>query len=70
MAKKPRWWGLGPPLIVWGTSARGQRVRHFIEQWRAGQPTEISPNDDRQYLVDLGLLRRVPAGGLGVASPI
>jgi hypothetical protein len=27
-------------------------------------------NDDRQYLLDLGLLRRDPAGGLVVANPI
>ena len=49
---------------------REPRVRHIIEPMLAGQPTEIIPDDDRQYLVDLGLLRRDPAGGLVVANPI
>jgi len=29
-----------------------------------------TPSDDRQYLIDLGLLRRDPAGGLAIANPI
>jgi hypothetical protein len=29
-----------------------------------------TPNDDRQYLLDLGLLRRDSAGGLVIANPI
>jgi hypothetical protein len=30
----------------------------------------MTSNEDRQYLVDLGLLRRDPAGGLVIANPI
>jgi hypothetical protein len=36
----------------------------------AGQELPQTTNDDRQYLVDLGLLKRDPAGGLVIANPI
>ncbi len=46
------------------------RVRRIIEPMLAGtEPGEVA-EDDRQYLVDLGLLRRDGAGGLVVANPI
>jgi hypothetical protein len=46
------------------------RVRRVIEPMLAGlTPGEVA-EDDRQYLVDLGLLRRDGAGGLIVANPI
>ncbi|TCT19842.1 AAA-like domain-containing protein [Thiobaca trueperi] len=46
------------------------RVRRIIEPMLAGtEPGEVA-EDDRQYLVDLGLLRRDGAGGLIVANPI
>ena len=46
------------------------RVRRIIEPMLAGtEPGEVA-EDDRQYLVDLGLLKRDGAGGLVVANPI
>jgi hypothetical protein len=36
----------------------------------AGDILGNTPDDDRQYLVDLGLLRREPNGGLVIANPI
>ncbi|MDQ5910198.1 MAG: hypothetical protein QG599_2294 [Pseudomonadota bacterium] len=49
---------------------REERVRRVIEPMLAGTLMEGVPEDDRQYLVDLGLLRRDGAGGLVVANPI
>ncbi|WP_006786503.1 AAA family ATPase [Thiorhodospira sibirica] len=46
------------------------RVRRVIEPMLAGEWMEDASEDDRQYLVDLGLLRRDGAGGLVVANPI
>ena len=49
---------------------REDRVRRVIEPMLAGTEMGQVPEDDRQYLVDLGLLRRAGAGGLVVANPI
>ena len=49
---------------------RENRVKAIIEPILAGQELPESSNDDRQYLVDLGLLKRDPAGGLVIANPI
>jgi type II secretory pathway predicted ATPase ExeA len=49
---------------------REPRVKNIIEPMLAGQIFGDTPNDDRQYLIDLGLLRRDPAGGLVIANPI
>jgi hypothetical protein len=49
---------------------REARVRRVIEPMLAGTVPEVIPADDRDYLVDLGLLRRDGAGGLVVANPI
>jgi len=49
---------------------REPRVRQVIEPMLAGTSLGEVPEDDRQYLVDLGLLRREDAGGLTVANPI
>jgi hypothetical protein len=49
---------------------RENRVKAIIEPMLAGRELPESPNDDRQYLVDLGLLKRDPAGGLVIANPI
>ncbi len=46
------------------------RVRAIIEPILSGQELGNVPSDDRQYLVDLGLLKRDPAGGLVIANPI
>ncbi len=49
---------------------RENRVKAIIQPILAGQELSESSNDDRQYLVDLGLLKRDPAGGLVIANPI
>ncbi|HYN77111.1 MAG TPA: ATP-binding protein [Lamprocystis sp. (in: g-proteobacteria)] len=49
---------------------REERVRRVIEPMLAGTALGLASEDDRQYLVDLGLLRRDGAGGLVVANPI
>jgi hypothetical protein len=46
------------------------RVKAIIEPILAGLTLGDTPNDDRQYLVDLGLLRREPNAGLVIANPI
>jgi hypothetical protein len=47
-----------------------QRVQRVLEPMLAGLELPVTPNDDRQYLVDIGLLKRDPAGGLVIANPI
>jgi hypothetical protein len=49
---------------------RDDRVRAIIEPMLAGQELGPVPPDDRQYLIDLGLLRRSAEGGLVVANRI
>jgi hypothetical protein len=49
---------------------RENRVKAIIEPMLAGRELPESSNDDRQYLLDLGLLKRDPAGGLVIANPI
>jgi hypothetical protein len=49
---------------------RENRVKAIIEPILAGRELPESSNEDRQYLVDLGLLKRDPAGGLVIANPI
>ena len=49
---------------------REARVKAIIEPILAGLALGDTPSDDRQYLLDLGLLRRDPAGGLIIANPI
>ncbi|BAZ16697.1 hypothetical protein NIES4071_85750 [Calothrix sp. NIES-4071] len=46
------------------------RVKAIIEPMLAGATLGDTPSDDRQYLVDLGLLRREPNAGLTIANPI
>jgi hypothetical protein len=46
------------------------RIKAIIEPMLAGDTLGNTPDDDRQYLVDLGLLRREPNGGLVIANPI
>jgi hypothetical protein len=53
-----------------GERLREPRVRAIIEPMLAGQELGEVPDDDRQFLVDLGLIRRDPQGGLVVANPI
>jgi hypothetical protein len=49
---------------------REEWVRCVIEPMLAGESLEHVPLDDRDYLVDLGLLRRSAGGGLEIANPI
>ncbi|MEA5619949.1 AAA-like domain-containing protein [Cronbergia sp. UHCC 0137] len=49
---------------------RDKRVKNIIEPILAGQTLPDTLADDRQYLIDLGLLRRDPAGGLVISNPI
>ena len=49
---------------------REPRVKAIIEPMLAGLALGDTSNDDRQYLIDLGLLQRDPAGGLTIANPI
>jgi hypothetical protein len=49
---------------------REKRVQNIIEPILAGQTLPDTLADDRQYLIDLGLLRRDPAGGLVISNPI
>jgi hypothetical protein len=46
------------------------RVRKVIEPILAGRMITEGTDDDRQYVVDLGLVRRDGSGGLIVANPI
>lgn len=46
------------------------RVRAIMEPMLAGLPLGNTPKDDRQYVIDLGLLQRDPRGGLVIANPI
>jgi hypothetical protein len=49
---------------------REDRVRAVLEPILAGQALGEMPNDDRQFLIDLGLVVRHPSGGLAPANPI
>ncbi|MDF5731437.1 MAG: AAA family ATPase [Rhizonema sp. PD38] len=49
---------------------REPRIKAIIEPMLAGQALGDTPSDDRQYLIDLGLLRRDPSAGLTIANPI
>jgi len=47
-----------------------ERVRRVIAPMIAGDLLAQVPDDDRRLVVDLGLVRRDPDGGLDVANPI
>ncbi|NEP16653.1 MAG: ATP-binding protein [Leptolyngbya sp. SIO4C1] len=49
---------------------REDRVRVVIEPMLAGQELGNIPPDDVQFLIDLGLIARYPAGGIVPANPI
>jgi hypothetical protein len=49
---------------------RENRVKAILEPMMAGQDLNESSDEDRDFLVDLGLLRRENNGGLIVANPI
>ena len=49
---------------------RESRVRQIIEPMLAGQALGDVPPDDIRFVIDLGLCRLDPAGGLVIANPI
>ncbi|MBT9313985.1 AAA-like domain-containing protein [Leptothoe spongobia] len=49
---------------------RDSRIRQIVEPILSGQALGDIPLDDRRFALDLGLLRRDPAGGLTIANPI
>lgn len=49
---------------------REERIRRIIEPMLAGQTIEHVPQEDIQFVLDLGLCRVDPAGGLVIANPI
>jgi hypothetical protein len=49
---------------------REDRVRAIVEPILAGGVLPPVPDDDLRYVLDLGLLRRDPAGSVEVANPI
>jgi type II secretory pathway predicted ATPase ExeA len=49
---------------------RERRVRAILEPMMAGQELAETSQDDREFLVDLGLLRRENGSGLVIANPI
>ncbi|MBB1127424.1 AAA-like domain-containing protein, partial [Thiospirillum jenense] len=49
---------------------REERVRRVIEPMLAGTLLDNVPDDDIQYLIDLGLCRMTTSGGLRIANPI
>lgn len=49
---------------------REDRVRAILAPMLAGQELGDIASDDIQFLIDLGLIRRDPAGGLTLANPI
>ena len=49
---------------------RETRVKTIIEPILAGEDLPDSPEDDRRFLLDLGLVKRSPLGGLVIANPI
>jgi hypothetical protein len=49
---------------------REPRIRSVLEPMMAGRDLDESNHEDREFLVNLGLLRRADSGGLVVANPI
>jgi len=49
---------------------REPRIRQIIEPMLAGGTLGDIPDNDRRFIVDLGLVRRDPAGGFEIANPI
>ena len=49
---------------------REERVRRVIEPILAGGVLDDIPPDDREYVIDLGLVRRTNGGTLAIANPI
>ena len=53
-----------------GERLREDRVKAIIQPMLAGSDLPDTPEDDRRFLLDLGLVKRSPLGGLTIANPI
>ena len=49
---------------------REERVKAIIQPMLSGSDLPDTPEDDRRFLLDLGLVKRSPLGGLTIANPI
>ena len=49
---------------------REPRIKAIIEPMLAGLELGDVPNDDIQFVIDLGLCKMDPQGGLTIANPI
>jgi hypothetical protein len=49
---------------------REERVRRVIQPILAGDELLEAPDDDRRFVIDLGLVRKVNGGNLQIANPI
>ncbi|MCW1969755.1 MAG: DEAD/DEAH box helicase family protein [Anaerolineae bacterium] len=49
---------------------REPRVRRVIEPMLSGDDILTVPEDDKQYVIDLGLVHKFRGGGLAIANPI
>ncbi|KRH97252.1 MULTISPECIES: AAA family ATPase [Cylindrospermopsis] len=49
---------------------REDRVKAIIQPMLSGSDLPDTPEDDRRFLLDLGLVKRSPLGGLTIANPI
>ncbi len=49
---------------------REPRVRRVIEPMLAGETAADLPPDDVQYVIDLGLIRKLPGNAIAIANPI
>jgi hypothetical protein len=49
---------------------RETRVKNIIEPILAGEDIPDTPDDDRRFVLDLGLVKRSPLGGFVIANPI
>jgi hypothetical protein len=52
------------------TRLQESRVKAIIQPMLAGQELTHAPLDDREFLIDLGLVKRSSEGGLQIANPI
>ena len=53
-----------------GERLREERVRRVIEPILSGDALFEAPDDDRRFVLDLGLVRKVNGGNLEIANPI
>ncbi|OHY31928.1 hypothetical protein BCV63_01485 [Cylindrospermopsis raciborskii CS-508] len=49
---------------------REERVKAIIQPMLAGLDLPDTPEDDRRFSLDLGLVKRIPLGRMTIANPI